>query len=69
MLPCIDFRQMDVGLTGLILNNEHLSGILGETARPVFDENGREIMEAHGAFRGRALGIIAFRTRWAPILP
>ena len=52
VLPCIDFRQIDVGLTGLILDNEHLSGILGETARPVFDENGRGIMKGYIAFRG-----------------
>ena len=52
VLPYMDFWQMDVGLTGLILDNEHLSGILGETARPVFDENGREIMKGYGAFRG-----------------
>ena len=52
VLPYIDFWQMDVGLTGLILENELLSGILGETARPVLDVDGREVMEGYGAFRG-----------------
>lgn len=51
-LPYIDFWQMDVGLTGLNLENELLSGILGETARPVLGDDGREIMEGYDAFRG-----------------
>ena len=52
VLPDLDFWQMDVGLDGLSLDNELLSGILGETARPVLDENGREVMEGSEAFRG-----------------
>ena len=43
---------MDVGLDGLAIDNEHLSGILGETALPVVDENGAEVMEGYDAFRG-----------------
>lgn len=53
-LPGLDFWQMDVGLQGLDINNEHLSGILGETARVLVDENGVEIMEGFDAFRGSA---------------
>ena len=52
VLPDLEFWQMDVGLHGLSLENESLSGILGETARPVLDEDGREIMEGYEAFRG-----------------
>ena len=52
VLPDLEFWQMDVGLHGLSLENESLSGILGETARPVLDEDGREIMEGYEALRG-----------------
>ena len=52
VLPDLEFWQMDVGLHGLSLENESLSGILGETVRPVLDEDGREVMEGYNAFRG-----------------
>ena len=52
VLPDLEFWQMDVGLDGLAIDNKHLSGILGETARPVVDENGAEVMEGYDAFRG-----------------
>ena len=52
VLPALEFWQMDVGLDGLAIDNEHLSGILGETALPVVDENGAEVMEGYDAFRG-----------------
>ena len=52
VLPDLEFWQMDVGLHGLSLENESLSGILGETARPVLDKDGREVMEGYEAFRG-----------------
>ena len=52
VLPDLEFWQMDVGLHGLSLENESLSGTLGETARPVLDEDGREIMEGYEALRG-----------------
>eukprot|EP00752_Nemacystus_decipiens_P016770 g15007.t1 len=52
VLPDLEFWQMDVGLDGLDVENPTLSGILGETARPVYDENGQEVMEGFGAFRG-----------------
>ena len=52
VLPDLKFWQMDVGLHGLSLENESLSGILGETARPVLDVDGREVMEGYEAFRG-----------------
>ena len=43
-LPDIEFWQMDVGLDGLDVENPALSGILGETARPVFQENGYAVV-------------------------
>lgn len=52
VLPDLEFWQMDVGLDGLSLDNESLSGILGETARPVLDEDGVEVMEGPEAYRG-----------------
>ena len=52
VLPDLEFWQMNVGLDGLSLDHESLSGILGETARPVLDEYGREVMEGFEAFRG-----------------
>ncbi|CAM9693390.1 unnamed protein product [Laminaria digitata] len=43
---------MDVGLHGISLESESLSGILGEIARPVLDKDGDEVMEGPEAFRG-----------------
>ena len=51
-LPDLEFWQMDVGLDGLDVQNPALSGILGETTRPVYDERGQEVMEGFDAFRG-----------------
>lgn len=51
VLPDLDFWQMDVGLEGLVLEDT-LSGILGETVRPVVDAEGREVMDGLGAIRG-----------------
>lgn len=51
-LPELDFWQMDVGLDGLDIGNPELSGILGETARPVLGKDGHEIMEGQDAVRG-----------------
>ncbi|CAM9464066.1 unnamed protein product [Ectocarpus sp. 8 AP-2014] len=45
---------MDVGLIGLSLENEELTGILGETARPVYDNDGNAVMEGDDALRGTA---------------
>ena len=52
VLPDMEFWQMDVGIHGLSLESQSLSGILGETARPVLGKDGRPIMEGHEAFRG-----------------
>lgn len=52
ILPDLEFWQMDVGMDGLDIENPALSGILGETARPVYDESGKEVMEGFYAFRG-----------------
>ncbi|CAN0098190.1 unnamed protein product [Ectocarpus fasciculatus] len=52
VLPDVDFWQMDVGMHGLDIDNPALSGLLGETARPVYDGNGQAVMEGFGAFRG-----------------
>ena len=52
VLPNLEFWQMDVGLNGLSGESESLSGILGETSRPVLDEDGLPIMEGFKAFRG-----------------
>ena len=52
VLPDLEFWQMDVGLQGLSLESESLSGILGETARPVVDMDGHEVMKGSAAFRG-----------------
>ncbi|CAN0369546.1 unnamed protein product [Ectocarpus sp. 12 AP-2014] len=45
---------MDIGLVGLSLENEGLTGILGETARPVYDKDGKAVMKGDYAFRGTA---------------
>eukprot|EP00903_Cladosiphon_okamuranus_P010195 g9654.t1 len=52
VLPDLEFWQMDVGLDGLDVEKPALSGILGETARPVYDGSGKEVMEGFEAFRG-----------------
>ena len=50
VLPDLEFWQMK--LHGLLIENESLTGILGETARPVLDKAGREVMEGYEALRG-----------------
>lgn len=50
-LPELEFWQMDLGVQGLDRQN-HLSGILGETAYPVMDYNGAIVMEGPSAIRG-----------------
>lgn len=51
VLPELEFWQMDLGVQGL--NRENiLSGILGETARPVVDQYGEIVMEGPAAIRG-----------------
>lgn len=52
VLPDLDFWQMDVGVHGLSLGSQTLTGILGETARPVLDEYGHQLMEGYDAMRG-----------------
>eukprot|EP00903_Cladosiphon_okamuranus_P022268 g20475.t1 len=52
VLPNLEFWQMDVGMDGVGVDNPSLSGLLGETARPVYDENGQAIMDGFEAFRG-----------------
>lgn len=51
-LPELDFWQGAVGLEGVSHVSEQISGMLGETARPVVDDNGHEIMEGLEALRG-----------------
>ncbi|CAN0326062.1 unnamed protein product, partial [Ectocarpus fasciculatus] len=51
-LPELDVWQMDVGLAGLNIDNEALTGILGETARPVIGEDGKAVMKGRDAYRG-----------------
>ena len=52
VLPDLEFWQMDVGIDGLSLESKSLTGILGETARPVLDKDGRKIMQGFEAIRG-----------------
>ena len=52
VLPDLEFWQIDVGLHGLSIESETLSGILGETARPVLDKDGHAVMKGDEAFRG-----------------
>lgn len=51
-LPDMFFWQMDVGFQGLSVEHESLSGLLGETARPVLDDAGIKVMKGPGAMRG-----------------
>lgn len=52
VLPDLEFWQMNVGIDGLVLEHESLTGLLGETARPVLDQDGNKIMHGFEAFRG-----------------
>lgn len=51
VLPDLDFWLMNMGLEGLDIGDP-LSGILGETARPVLDHSGNPIMTGIEAIRG-----------------
>lgn len=51
-LPELDFWQMDIGFEGLSLEHPELTGFLGETARPVLDDHGLEIMNGPDALGG-----------------
>ena len=52
VLPDVEFRRMDVGLDGLSLESESLTGFLDETACPVLDKDGLKVMQGYGAIRG-----------------
>ncbi|CAB1099723.1 unnamed protein product [Ectocarpus sp. CCAP 1310/34] len=52
VLPDLEFWQIDVGIDGLDVDKPALSGLFGETACPVYDENGKAVMEGYDAFRG-----------------
>ena len=56
VLPELEFWRMGVEFEGLAVDNPELSGIPGETARPVVDEYGSEVMEGYDAFRGSVEG-------------
>ena len=51
LVPQLDFWQADVGVERSSFSNT-VSGMLGETSRPVFNENGLPILEGIGAIRG-----------------
>lgn len=51
-LPDLEVWQMGVGFEGLDVEHPLLTGILGETARPVVDDLGRPYMEGEAALRG-----------------
>ena len=51
-LPELDFWQMGVGVEGLSLQHESLSGLLGVTSRVVVDPEGNEVMEGARALPG-----------------
>lgn len=48
----MDFWQMGVGVNGLALKHENISGLLGETSRIVYDNDGHPVMEGLRALRG-----------------
>lgn len=50
-LPDLEFWQMDVGFEGLD-SSRFMTGVLGETARPVKDMWGKDVMEGAAAMRG-----------------
>ncbi|CAN0285148.1 unnamed protein product [Ascophyllum nodosum] len=54
-LPELDFWQMGVGVEGLNLNHESLSGLLGNTARVVLDAEGNKVMEGTDALPGKII--------------
>lgn len=55
VLSDLDFWRMDVSLNDLDIWSPSLSGILGETVRPVHNGNGRVVMEGSTAFSGHPL--------------
>ncbi|CAN0289508.1 unnamed protein product [Ectocarpus fasciculatus] len=52
VLPELEFWQMDLAIDGLDVENPALSGLLGETARLMYDEHGNPVMAGFKAFRG-----------------
>lgn len=50
--PALEFWQMDLHLEWYDLNKETVTGMLGETMRPVLDEDGSPIMSGNRAMRG-----------------
>lgn len=52
VLPELEFWQMNVYVEHLDVNADTVTGILGETARPVLDEAGLPIMYGSAALRG-----------------
>lgn len=52
VLPELELWQMNVGVAGLSLEDESLTGLLGETSRPVLDADGHEITKGSKAMRG-----------------
>lgn len=52
VLPVLEFWQMDVHLEWFDLNTDTVTGILGETMRPVLSESGQPIMSGSAAMRG-----------------
>ena len=52
-IPDLELWQMDIRFEGLKVGHQSLTGLFGETARPVFDDEEIETtMEVHGALRG-----------------
>lgn len=52
VLPELEFWQMDVHIEWLDVNPESVTGILGETMRPVLDETGAPSLTGAEAMRG-----------------
>lgn len=52
VLPELEFWQMDIHLEGLNVDPNIVTGILGETMRPVLDGQGKPVMTGVEALRG-----------------
>ena len=52
VVPEMEFWEMGVGVTGIALQHDNLSGLLGETSRVLYDKHNEPVMKGMKAIHG-----------------